>query len=225
MTDNDGGIDRERLKAITERVQMGDAEEGAEALEEVISLARASDRNQTRQVMRDEFAEMGRQAENRSALAKLAKKYPTLMTDEDLVDVAKTRLRREIVTDLKAGGGLTDELLEPIKNDTDRLVGAHGHARSVGANVRSTEKLLFDTMDGVAEKYGIKPAGTGRTHAEYIADLRTERGFKRQDDGLRDAGGSRAPGSGSLTADQAQKAATYVEKLRQARGFAPRTPR
>lgn len=37
--------------------------------------------------------------------------------------------------------------------------------------------------------------------------------------------GSRAPEAGRLTAEQSDKAATYVETLRAARGFAPRTPR
>ena len=90
--------------------------------------------------------------------------------------------------------------------------------------VRSADKLLHDVGGVLSEKFNLKPAGTGRSPNEYVSGLRSERGFKtRDEDASGHRGGSRAPGSGKLTAEQSDRAASYVEKLRAARGFPSRT--
>lgn len=225
MTNNDG-IDHDRLRAITEKIQVGDTDEGAEALAEVISVVRDQERADARQAVRHELADLQLKAENDAALGKFAKRYPALSKDPVLLEAGAHVLRDEMARDLKAAG-VTDEELEPFREDVGRLASLHGKARLMRhEGVRSADKLLADVGDVLGEKFNLKPTGTGRTGPEYLRDLRAERGFKTRDEdpsGRRD--GSRAPGSASLTTEESDRAATYIEKLRESRGFPSRASR
>jgi hypothetical protein len=220
-------VDREKLKELTEKIQVGDADEGAEALAEAFQLARDEERADARQAVRQELVDMRLRQENDAALGKFAKRFKKLVDEPLLVTAATDVLKGEIEKDLLQAG-LSDEVLQTVRGDVARLASLHGKARIMGhERVRSADKLLEDVGGVMSKKFNIKPDGVGRTPNEYVRDLRAERGFKRHDDdetaGRRS--GSRAPASGSLTTEQSNRAASYVESLRAARGFAPRTPR
>jgi hypothetical protein len=211
MTTN---IDRDRLRDLSERIQVGDTDEGADALGEIVDMVQAQ-HGDTSLAVRRELADMQLKAENDAALGKFAKRYPALTQEPVLVEAATHVLRDEIARDLRAAG-VTDDELKPIRENVGQLASLHGKARLMRhEGVRQADKLLEDVGGVLSEKFNLKPAGTGRSPNEYVRDLRAERGFKSQDAELRDAGGSRAPGSGRPTPEP-NRAADYVEKLRQA---------
>ena len=222
-------IDREKLRELTEKIQVGDTDEGADALAEAMELAVESANargGDPRMAVRQELADMQMAAENNAALGKFAKRYPALTKDPVLVEAATHVLRDELARDLKAAG-VTDDEMKPIRENVGQLAGLHGKARLMRyEGVRSPDKLLDDVGGVLSEKFNLKPAGTGRAPDEYIRDLRSERGFKtRDEDTSGQRGGSRAPNAGRLTAEQGEKAASYVEKLRAGRGFPSRAAR
>jgi hypothetical protein len=217
-------IDRDKLRELTERIQVGDTDEGADALGEIVDMVRTDERANaadTRHAVRQELADLQLKSENDAALGKFARRYPALTKDPVLVEAAAHVLRDELARDLKHAG-VTDDELSSIRDDVGRLAGLHGKARIMGhEGVRSADKLLDDVGGVLAEKFHIKPAGTGRTPEQYVRDMKRERGFKVSDEdpvGRRD--GSRAPNAGRLTQDQQERTRRVVREMRQARGFA-----
>jgi hypothetical protein len=200
------------LRGLVERIQVGDSDEGAEALGEIMSRAKASatvDRDTVRAMMLEEAAQMKLRAENAEALDKFASKYPALREDNLLTDAAARVLRNQIVDDLK-GAGASDEDLAPVRDDTQRLVAAHGAARMRGIKLKSSQELLDSTGAVLTEKFNIRPAR--REPREYVRDMRRDRGF----DGSGQAG-TKAPASSDNDRTRA-----HIQRLRAARGFAPR---
>src|SRR5262245_36866246 len=119
-------VDREKLRAAAERIQVGDLEEGVDALEEVVELARGS--GDTRQAVRSELATMKFEYENSAALKRFSEKYPDVAKDDLLAEAGVTALRREIEQDLKQIG-VKDEDLAPVRSNTQAMVRAHTEAR------------------------------------------------------------------------------------------------
>jgi hypothetical protein len=203
--------DQDDLRSLTEKIQVGDTEEGAQALGEIINRARASvDRNSIRQMMQEEAAEMKLRAENTKALEKFAAKYPTLKDDHLLVDAAQRVLRDRIVDDLK-GAGATDDDLAPLRDDTGRLVAAHSQARLRGVKLQSPDELLNATGAVLTERFNIRPAR--RSGTEYVREMRRDRGFAADGSGQAGAQASAVPDD---------RTASYVQRLRTARGFPAR---
>jgi hypothetical protein len=218
-------IDPEKLRQVVERVQVGDTEEGVEALTEFAEMV-GSRPEHTRHAVRQELAELQISKANTDALEKFAKRYPKLRDEPLIVDAATRALRDEMAKDLKAAG-LPDEELDQIREDVGRLGNLHGQARLVARDrVRSADDLLNDVGKTLSEKFNIKPAS--RDAREYVRDLRAQRGFKVDDDAAGARDGSRAPGSRSTATDQQDNRArheedrdrAYVAAMRRGRGYA-----
>jgi hypothetical protein len=213
---NQRPFDRDKLRDLTEKIQVGDAEEGAQALEELIDHAWDRGRANVRQEVEADRLERQWREENVAALSGFAKKWPSLATDDTLSDAATGVLRKEFVTDLKAAGA-SDAELAPIAHDVGRLAAVHGYARVRGAKVRSPEDLLNAAGQVLGNKFNIKPAR--RSPEEYVRDMRAERGFRRDGTHRLD---HELPASSDRTREAASR---YVQDLRKARGFAPRSDR
>jgi hypothetical protein len=223
-TNNDGGIDREKLKELTSRIQVGDEDEGAEALQELVETTvervRANERANARQAVDDRLLDLSAAKENKAALDKFAKRFGKA-AEKPMVQAATVdRMRTEIASDLRSAG-VTDEELGQIGGDLNRLGLLHAHARRVGhQGVRSAERLLDDVGQALTDELGIKPEGVGRTPEQYVRDLKRDRGFKVSDEdpaGRRE--GSRAPNAGRLTEDEMERNRAIVAQMRAARGF------
>jgi hypothetical protein len=216
-------IDRDKMRELTERIQVGDTDEGADALQEIVEMVRTEERADAQMAVRREMASMALRSENDAALGKFAKRYPKLTEDPVLVEAATHVLRDEIASDLKRAG-VTDDELEPIRQDVGQLAGLHGKARLMRREgVRSADKLLDDVGSVLGEKFNIRPAGRDldEQRQERAHAMRRERGFATSDAdlaGRRD--GSRAPNSGRVTEDQAERTRRVVQEMRKARGFA-----
>jgi hypothetical protein len=100
----------------------------------------------------------------------------------------------------------------------------HSRARIGGCEgLRSPKEIVDAVGTAVCRELSLKPVGTGRTPEEYVRDLRAERGFRSQDEGLRDAGGSRTPASTRLAAADQERTRRAIAQMRQARGFPPQS--
>lgn len=209
-----GGVDRDKLRKITEAIQVGDTDEGTEALAEFVDhVAGRAERG-----LQERAVQARLKQENDEALQKFAKKYPDLGAKKHLADAAKSVLADEIITDLKAAG-LTDQDIEPHRSNVGNLATVHGVARMKGLKgVRTPDELLSATGEFMTREFNIKPAQ--RSQREYVRGLRAERGLPDREqragqDGAADYTSSRkADDYGELEARL-----EYVRELRRQRGF------
>lgn len=125
-----------------EKLQVGGTDEGADALAEIVDMVRTEERADARHAVRAELVDMRLKSENDAALGKFAKRYPALTKEPVLVEAAAHVLRDELARDLKAAG-MSDDEINPIREDVGRLAGLHGKARVLGGDVRSPDKLLI----------------------------------------------------------------------------------
>jgi hypothetical protein len=207
---------REKLRAITEKIQVGDTDEGAEAIGELIEhVARST--GSVRQALRQELAAHRLEAENNAALGKFAKRYANVANDAVLTEAATHVLRDKIVEELK-GAGVAEEVLAPVRSDTQRLADAYTAARLQGLNVRAPEPLLDETGQELSRRFNIRP--TQRSPREYVRSLRAERGLpdRERRDGLAPAADfGRARTSDDFGSLEARR--ERVRAMREARGF------
>ncbi len=181
MDDLDNDENLERFRDLAEKIQVGDTEEGAQALGEIIREARG-DRTSMREAVQQELAAKEIQAEIQAAAARFKKRYDHVNREPLLAEAAKAALREELYSDLKAMG-LPEDQLEPIRNDIGRVASLHGAARLKGLKVRTPDELMDDTGRELSEKFGIRPSPSGRTREEAFRDMRAERGFRAESDG------------------------------------------
>jgi hypothetical protein len=170
----DGAIDRERLRNIAERVQIGDTEEGMEALAELVEHARVNGSNALKRELRQEAFQTRIKAENDAALDKFAKKYPQLKSDHLLVDAATRVVGDEIAADLKRAG-MADSDLGKMRGDVGMLATVHGQARARGLKLRSPDEILDAAGSTLTRKFNVRPAS--RDPRDYVRNLRAQRGF------------------------------------------------
>jgi hypothetical protein len=209
-------FDRDKLRDLTEKIQVGDAEEGAQALEELIEHAWERGSANVRQEVERERIERQMREEGLAALDNFGKKWPAIKDNKLMSEAAVHALRDEYVKDLKTAG-LSDADLAPIANDAGRLATAHSIARSRGVKLRSPGELLDKTGETLGESFNIKPAR--RSPEEYVRDMRDARGFKRDGTHRFD---HEPPASSDPSVDATRR---WVQQARAARGFAARSDR
>jgi hypothetical protein len=208
---------REKLRELTEKIQIGDSDEGAEALQEIIGMVRdpGTTREDVRAALREEYAESRLKRENSEALTHFAQRFPQLNEKPLLADAAKRAIQEELITDLK-GAGASDEQLAPVREDIGRLVQVHGQARLGGAKLRSPKEIVDASGNLLIGEFGLKPAR--RSGTEYLRDLRTERGLPVRE---QDPAGAQAERRGDAYGDAASLEARQarVRQMRIDRGF------
>jgi hypothetical protein len=160
---DDEPIDVETARALARKIQVGDEEEGAQAIAELIQTvakranAQQPGVDQIRQATRQELQHQENRREITTALEKFSTTYPTIVADADLTEVAMNRVKAELRADLKAAG-LDDESLNAIKDDTNALTNAHRSLRQQGARVRDYVTLLDNVGSYLQNKFGQAPA-------------------------------------------------------------------
>ena len=222
--------DRDKIRELTERIQVGDADEGAEALQEIIDTAveqanarQANDRGAMREAMREEMVSARRKVENDAALEKFGKRFPQLKDDTILVDGVKGIVRHELIEDLKKTGAVPEADLARIERVED-LAALHGHARAQGHQVRSPDEVLARTGQEITRRGWARPAQ--RSPQEYVRDMRIARGLPVREERVEPARaanyGRAAPRSDEETMARNQE---WVRKSREARGYDRRSDR
>lgn len=156
------GLDRERLRQITERIQVGDADEGAQALTDLFEEITAKvtpkvDSEEIARVVQRTNAQTRTQAELDAALEGFASKYPDIAKDELLADAGKTVLRKELIKDLQ-NAGIDEDTISSFARDERLLVQAHKDLRAANKGVRSYADLLDTTGKTLSDRFNIKPA-------------------------------------------------------------------
>jgi hypothetical protein len=209
---------REKLRSITERIQVGDTDEGAAALEEAMAIAvDAGGRNRAaiRETMREEMVTAWLQAENVEALKTFGKRYGP--GNPLMGEAAEHALRDEIATDLKAIG-IPDEAIAPLRGNTGAMVGAHTEARAKGRQVRKPDDLVGAVGKTLERELNLRPIRP--RPGEYVASLRAQRGLPNREQrgepvAASDYGRDRESDDfGSLEGRRAR-----VRAMREARGF------
>jgi hypothetical protein len=225
-------IDRAKLREIVERIQVGDADEGAEAIAELVTLQNSGrptteqvTPEQIRKVVTESLVAQKTQEDIDSALVEFKSNFTVIAEDPDLRDVALTKLQSELRKDLKATG-VSDEDLAPISGNIGALLAAHRHARTAGsATVRTYGKLLSDIGNDMSAKFGIKPApqpSPGSPHQQQQRPTAPSPAAQRRVEAKRSApqqprtAGVRAP---QPQAPRPKTSEEQVDEMRRYRGF------
>lgn len=223
------GVDAEKVRDIVHRIQVGDEDEGAEALTELLGLVN-SGRSQEQQVRPDQVNRLVQehllhrdtQQEIDGALKRFGDEYPEIAQDSDLTTVGLDLTAREMRTDLKKIG-LSDEDLKPIGHDLRALAQLHRTARLNGHQVRPYGEVLSAVGNYMADKFGIKrqdPQPGTQTQPQQRrsdADIAAEReARKRTAQQQPRTAGARVP---APQPPRPKSKDEVVQEMRAARGF------
>jgi hypothetical protein len=153
-------LDPDKLKGIVERIQVGDSDEGMQALQELVDMTRGGADLSPEKIgtmVKHHLQETQATDEINSALASFVKEFPDLAKDELLADAGRTALRQELIKDLKSIGA--DEAdIDKIKHDPRALATAQRQLRAAGHKVRSYGEILGAVGKTMTDKFGLKPA-------------------------------------------------------------------
>ena len=154
-------LNPEKLKGIVERIQVGDTDEGTQALQELIEVVRDSGESfnpaKVGELVQQHLIRTQTQEEINTALAGFVKDYPDLAKDEVLADAGRTVLRQELIKDLKSVGA-SDAEIDKIKHDPRALAAAQRELRVAGHSVRSYADMLGAVGKTMVDRFNIKPA-------------------------------------------------------------------
>jgi hypothetical protein len=208
------GNTNDKLKSIVERIQIGDTDEGAQAMQEFAQVVH--------QNMQTQAILGAREAEMRNALDRFMHRYPQLARDPDLGTAGVAVLARTLKSEIKKVGGITDDQLNSIPND---LNGVRALAHTTAAYRAQGHRQLRD-FDGVLDavgqemgrKFGLRPSSVRGDHrigsdAEIQARLERKRSMPSQP---RPAGVRMAP---QQEYQRPKTAAEIVAEARRYRGF------
>lgn len=148
-------IDRDELKSIVERIQVGDVEEGAQALLDFVAKMPANkpvSQDEMVGVIRQFWADQELRREADTAIQKFAKDFEDVVADNKYQPVIEAGIADEMRRDLQKLG-VTDDVLRPLGNDVKMLKRAHDHARLNGAAVRSYGEILTSVGDYVQKNF------------------------------------------------------------------------
>jgi hypothetical protein len=204
------GIPSERIRDAVERIQVGDSDEGTQAMAELFAEYERGheQRAQVREFTRNTERQM------KGALDRFLEKHPNVAKDPDLGNAGFTILARHIRNDIK-GLGLanTEATLAPIANDVRSLAMISGALRQAGHRLKSFDQYLDDAGRTMESKFG---RGNGRhigTSSEIEARLDRKRAmpYQPRPAGVRMEAPDERP--------RPKSSAEIVRQMRRARGF------
>lgn len=221
-TNQPSKLDREKLRGIVQRLQIGDEDEGVDALSEVVSLLAADSRpGVTREDIEREIAQSRLKSEMTAAGEAFQEKHAAIMGDQELREIAYGRIRGEVRADL-ASLGIDAQQLAGLNGE--QLFTLHMNARAQGAKVRSYDKLFEKAGADVSTRYGalIQPAADPQptqqtqqpTQSRDVAQTRIDR-KRSASQQPRTAGMRQAP----PPQQQAKSRAEIIADMARARGF------
>lgn len=220
----------EDLDSIVERIQVGDKDEGRQAIADLAKLIVRSNTSsvnprKVEDIVRSTIVATDTKKEIDGAIERFNQQFPAIVKDEELVDVALRRVSKELREDLKAHG-VSDDDLSKIAHPGD-LARLHGEIRRKGANMRTYDAVLTAVGTHLQTKFGAalksddpapapspKPAPNPATPPASTAQRRVE--MKRAAQPQPRAAGARVP---VAPATKPKTNADYVRELRAKRGF------
>lgn len=228
------GLDPEKLQQIAERIQVGDAAEGAQALTELISEI-ANKANSKPSMTADDvdqrvesrLRQQRTQEEIDAALADFGRDYPEVLGKKYLASAGREILADELAKDLRAAG-LTDEQITDATKDERTLIAVHRDLRSRNnPNVRGYSDLFKAAGKTLSSEFGLKsqtakptppPVKTAPQRAPTAdpAQLQARIDRKRAAPQQPRAAGVRAP---VAQPPQPKSTRDVVAMMRQSRGF------
>lgn len=155
------GIDREKLKGIVERIQVGDTDEGIDATEELVALLSHGqpeiDSNLVNEIVQEQLFQRQNQEDIDGALRSFSEKYPEIVKNDVLSEAGMTVFKREIVRDLR-DLGVSEEDIAPIRSNAKALSKAHQTLRRAGHKVRSYGEIFDGVGQYMTEAFGMAPS-------------------------------------------------------------------
>lgn len=148
-------VDPEELDSIVERIQVGDKDDGRQAIADLMKLVQGNTSLNERAVsnmVRQTIVQNDTKKELDEAVTKFTTAFPTIASDDDLVDVALRRVQRELRSDLVAAGISEDDL--KTVTDPKQLAALHRQVRVNGAKVRTYDTLLSEVGTYLSNKFG-----------------------------------------------------------------------
>lgn len=156
-------VDDVDVDSIAERLQVGDRNEGKEAIAELVKLVRgrktsAVDETEVSRVVEERLERNRTKQEIDTAIEKFSQSFPNIVKDDELVDVALRRVSKEIRADLLANGLSADDV-DKITDPGD-LVRFHSQVRRTNkaAKLRSYDDVLTAVGTHLTTKFGGTPA-------------------------------------------------------------------
>jgi hypothetical protein len=208
------GNQNDRLKAIVEKIQIGDSDEGVEALQELTRVVH--------QGIQQQAFVSANEAAMKNALDRFVQKYPDVAKDADLGNTGMSVLARVLKSELGRVPGVTQGQLDEIPVDM-HAVRAMAHSvaamRQQGHQLRNFDQIMDAVGDQMSRKFGLRPGSVVRgdrrigTQAEIDARLERKRSMPWQP---RPAGIRSAP---EPEYRRPKTAAEIVAEARRARGF------
>lgn len=219
------------IDSIVERIQIGDKEEGRSAVSDLVKLlakgntSRLDERKVT-DIATDAIVRTEITREINTALESFNAKFPQIVKDDELVDVALRRVSKELQADLKAAG-MSDDDLSKITTPGE-LAKYHGEIRRKGATkLRSYDAVLTAVGTHLQTKFGAaltptsevdtpkKPAPTPASPPASKVQQRVD--MKRAAPQQPKAAGARSPTQ--ATGPRPKTHSEIVMEIRKARGF------
>jgi hypothetical protein len=226
--DNTTHDPKEKLRSLAERIQVGDTDEGADAIGEMIGMVRdqGANRENVRAALREEFNSARIQRENQEAVDHLEKRFPQLKDKRYLSLAAGDVIKEEIIEDFRSMGVSDEELAKMKGCDVGQLAAAHGHARLNGGNVRKPIDIADKVGTVLTREFDLKPRNfTKEQHEasqrEYVSSMRRDRGLAIREQPEKPAGAADYGRDGDAYGDAASLEARQerVRQMRIQRGF------
>ncbi len=144
-------IDKEKLRNIVSRIQVGDDEEGADAAAELASeIAASMAQPDVARVVDETIRRRTIQSEIQTAAQSFQTTYAGIVQDQDLLDMSFAKLRAKVREDLVAAGE-DPATLTPMNGE--QLFELHQQRRAQGVRVRDYNRIFSEVGQEMAAKF------------------------------------------------------------------------
>lgn len=161
-------IDPARLTAVVERLQVGTAEDGAEALHDLLAealdqrdAAQAATPDVVRQTVKQALSEDEASKEANKALTAFAARFKVLASDDDMATAVLKQTSREIISDFKRIGLPADQIARAEREPAFMIDGYRQLRTQVNPatgqpwGLRSYDEILNASGETVAKKFNV----------------------------------------------------------------------
>jgi hypothetical protein len=179
----DQAMDQEQLADLAQRIQVGDAEEGRQALNEfakaVLKSVPQATPEQIAGMVQHTLAQNHQQAEIYNSLKKFGDDNPDLLGENDLFDVTLNLAAKEMLADMKEAG-FTEAQLAVIGGDRRRIAAEHRNLQMKGLNVRSLDQVLADSATKLRQKFNLTKPSQGARGSQTPAAAPHQQQFRER---------------------------------------------
>lgn len=220
-------LDTEKLENIVERIQIGDKEEGRQALTELIELVGTGKQGdglkpeEIGRVVNEQIARSRIVSEIEEAANGFQSKYDALLKDQDIAELSLARLSSEVRQDLVRAGMAQDTA---AKATPEQLLEMHTQARMRGLKVRPMREHFDKVGTDMSAKFGavvgVNPA-SNPTPTQPVTPTPSTRVAERVDRKRQASVQPRSAGVRASTepAQKPKSRADVLMEMRRSRGF------